>query len=494
MAVLFILVGLSFFLAGFTLYIKKTLVKNRSWAYKCLIFPPLCFIDFRESWYSSKDSALLQLAGVFILSIGVAFAVNNPKASSADLKQQMSGNIEFNNNPSKNKASTNYVAKNKLATNNQTSSKNMTLLEQIKGEGEVSATGLMSSITSNVKNKVNEISEIAKEESSNLISNVQMNRELSGQLNSQSFKPDVITFKEGRLRFKQGGKLFGDKEIIILLPESNFSVQSGFTLQMKAEQQEGPEIHLSWLEDDTSTPETKILKTGYILEIECDLVSDEKLNARILFTYSNEEINGKLSGSFVAERKDAPVVTDVPLSDHEQLKSEVLKNSNVPEHSETKKESITVESVETSTVASKSTNKQPSEIADNPSLAEILESEETAYPVKTVSMEDVMEDTLDKVIDTPEVKSDEVAIDENPKLVPHTDIQEQYLKPETTLVLQKLEPFWGKNVVITSQNGSTAEGLLKEVRRGEIAVEMRVGSGTMEKLTPLGDFKSVELK
>jgi len=494
MAVLFILVGLSIFLAGFTLYIKKTLVKNRSWAYKCLIFPPLCFIDFRESWYSSKDSALLQLAGVFILAIGVAFALNNPKASNEDLKQQMSGNIEFNSNSSTNKASTNKTDINKVATNNQTSTQNKTLLEQIKGEEEVSATGLMSTITSNVKNKVSEISEIAKEESSNLISNVQMNRGLNGQLNSQSFKPDVITFKEGRLRFKQGEKLFGDKEIIILLPESNFSVQSGFTLQVKAEQQEGPEIHLSWLEDDTSTPETKILKTGYTLELECDLVSDEKLNARILFTYSNEEINGKLSGSFVAERKDASVITDALLSDNEQLKTEVVKKSNLPEHSETKKESITVKSVETSTVASKSTNKQSSEIAEIPSLAEILESEETAYPVKTVSMEDVMDDTVDGVIDTPEVKSDAVAIEEKPKLVPHTDIQEQYLKPETAVILQKLEPFWGKNIVITTQSDSTAEGLLKEVRRGEIAVEMRVGAGTMEKLTPLGDFKSVEFK
>ena len=181
MAVLFILLGLSIFLAGFTLYIKRTLVSNRSWAYKCLLFPPLSLLDIRSNWHTSKDSALLQLGGLFILFIGIAFTLNNPTRNSEDLSQKMSGSFELNNKSSKKVVVTHKVEP-----------------VQNSSDGSMTDTGLLNKITTSVKSKVSEISEIAKEESSSLISNVQKSRELSGKLNNESFKPDVITFKEGR--------------------------------------------------------------------------------------------------------------------------------------------------------------------------------------------------------------------------------------------------------------------------------------------------------
>jgi len=577
MAVLFILVGLSIFLAGFTLYLKKAFATNRSWAYKCLLFPPLAILDFRNTWQTSKDSALLQLGGLFTLSIGLAFVLNTPGASSDNLKQQMSGRLEFNNSPSKKNVN----------TKKPTTVDSETLLDQINAEGEVTDNGLMSTITANVKNKVSEISEIAKEESSNLISNVQMNRVLTGQLNNQRFKPDVVTFKENRLRFNQGGKLIGDKEIIIILPENKYPVRSGYKLQVQPEQKDGPEIHLSWLEGDASIPETRILKTDYSLEIECELVTDDKLNARILLNYASGEFSGKLAGSFVAAR-DIPVSTDVLLNNVKQSKLETvkpqsnnsssakkantatspapvpvalnntIKKSNVSEYSETRNTNKSVESIK---LTSKSTENITSEILEIPAVSEILESENVEIEiidepaavvdiqtVKTVASDNAKDSTADGLVDgsvdssmdssvdnaqtetqeaddqgtiatpeltqditvkeamasqeavlaTPEVKPEIAPAPVEEKLIltliPHTDLHEEYLKPETALVLQKLKPFWGKIVVITSLDDSTSEGLLKEFRRGEIAVEMRVGAGTMEKLIAVENFKSVAAK
>ena len=580
MAVLFILIGLSVFLAGMTLYLKKAFATNRSWAYKCLLFPPLVILDIRNTWQTSKDSALLQLGGLFTLSIGLAFVLNTPGASSDNLKQQMSGSLEFNNSPSKKIVN----------TKKPTTVDSTTLLDQINAEGEVTDTGLMSSITASVKNKVSEISEIAKEESSNLISNVQMNRVLTGQLNNQSFKPDVVTFKENRLRFNQGGKLIGDKEIIIILPEKKYPVRSGYKLQVQPEQKDGPEIHLSWLEGDASIPETRILRTDYSLEIECELVTNDKLNARILLNYASGEFSGKLAGSFVAAR-DIPVSTDVLLNNVTQSKPEPVKpqsnisssakkvhattppapvpaalnsdinTSNVSEYSETKNKNINVEAMKTT---SKPTENIPSEILEIPAVSEILESENVkieiieepvavdVQTVKTVALDNAMDSTADGSVDSlvdsvgsvdssvdssvdntqtvaqeadvqgtmaatpeltqdiageamasqeaalamPEVKPEIAPVEEKLilTLIPHTDLHEEYLKPETALVLQKLKPFWGKIVIITSLDGSTSEGLLKELRRGEIAVEMRVGAGTMEKLIAVENFKSVSAK
>ena len=505
MAVLLILVGLSIFLAGFTLYLKKEFVSNRSWAYKCLLFPPLSILDIQRKWHTSKDSGLLQLAGLFILSIGVVFSFNNPTGSIKNSQQQMSGEIEFKNTASIKKVN----------TNKQTTARNTNLAEQINNEGDVTGAGLMNKITKGVKNTVSEISEIAKEESSNLISNVQKNRGLAGELNNQSFKPDTVTFKEGRLRFKQGGNLFGDKEVIILLPETDFPVQSGFTLQVQSEQKNGPEIHISWLEDEASVPETRILNTDYTLELICELVTDDEINASIIFNYVKGDFNGKLTGTFVASKKELPVNTVSILSDNKQLSSKPEIKSNLAEFAETKKESVPVESVDTSKIISKSVEKPPSKVSEVQPLVESLEPEtggniiidETdqildALQAEMTSIEGAKEkikvENKDGTINTSTVKVETATVEEKPvpkpTLVPHTDIQEQYLKPETAIVLQKLEPFWGKSVVITSQNGSTAEGLLKELRKGEIAVEMRVGAGIMEKLTPVAEFKSVEIK
>lgn len=438
MVVLLVLLGFSVFLAGFTLYLKTAFVLNRTWGWWCLIFPPLSIVYYWRNWPASKESAFLQLGGLLTVLIAALFALNNP-ADSADVSSnKMSGVMELSGK-----------------SVHRESASRPGVSAQVPDES------MVKKAKESVKSTVLEISKVVRQEGGDLISSVQKSLELAGQLNDEHFKPDVVTLREGRLRFKQGEKLFGDKELIVLLPEPEFKISSGAIFRFQATQTNGPEIHLSWLEGEDSVPETKIIKSGYSLDLELQQVTDADVNARIRFEYKDMDFNSKLAGSFIASKIEA---------------SSEVKSVRAPGNdlAEPRQVNFSAEEKTIDTIPAKT---EPFELI--PTQAQLTIKESTTLVAEQA---EAVEAT----------SSAEPA--PAPKLVPHTDILESYLKPETAIVLQQLEPFWGKNVVITAIDGTKVEGLLKAVRKHQIAVELRVGAGTMEKFILVEKFKSVELK
>lgn len=444
MVVLLVLLGFSVFLAGFTLYLKTAFVLNRAWGWWCLIFPPLSIVYYWRNWPASKESAFLQLGGLLTVLIAALFALSNP-ADSADVSSnKMSGVMELSGK-----------------SVHRESAGRPGVRAQVPDES------MAKKAKESVKSTVLQISKVARQEGGNLISSVQKSRELAGQLNDEHFKPDIVTLREGRLRFKQGEKLFGDKELIVLLPEPEFKISSGAVFRFQATQTNGPEIHLSWLEGEDSVPETKIIKSGYSLDLELQQVTDADVKARIRFEYKDMDFSSKLAGSFIASKIEA---------------SSEVKSERAPGNDLAGPRQGTVSTEENI-------------IDATPAKTEPLELTATQAQPEAVEQMTIKESTTPAAEQAEAIEATSSAEPAPaPKLVPHTDILESYLKPETAIVLQQLEPFWGRNVVITAIDGTKVEGLLKAVRKHQIAVELRVGAGTMEKFILVEKFKSVELK
>lgn len=447
MVVLLVLLGFSVFLAGFTLYLKKAFVLSRAWGWWCLIFPPLSIVYYWRNWPASKESAFLQLGGLLIVLIGALFALNNSADSTDVTSNKMSGVMELSGK-----------------SIHRESASRSGVSAQVPDES------MAKKAKESAKATVLEISKVVRQEGGNLISSVQKSRELVGQLKDEHFKPDVVTLREGRLRFKQGEKLFGDKELIVLLPEPEFKISSGAIFRFQPAQTNGPEIHLSWLEGEDSVPETKVIKSGYSLDLELQRVTDADVTARIRFEYKDMDFSGKLAGSFIASKIEAS----------SEVKSVRALGNDLAEPRQV------------------NFGAEEKIIGATPAKTEPLELIPTQAQPEAVEQITIKESTTLVAEQAEAIEAIEATSSAEPapapKLVPHTDILESYLKPETAIVLQQLEPFWGKNVVITAIDGTKVEGLLKAVRKHLIAVELRVGAGTMEKFILVEKFKSVELK
>ena len=489
MAVLLILVGLSLFLAGFSLYLKKAFLINKSWGFKNLIFPPLSILYYLRNWETAKDSGMLQLSGLLILLVGLALWLNSYPENEEINTNNLSG----------------YIEGKTRKTDEKKPAKKLPA-EEISASKDQSITSLPGKVTDTVRNTVIEISEVARKEGEDLISIVQKNLDLSGRVNGQRFKPEYITFVNEQLRFKQGENLFGDKEIIFLLPEKNYKLKSGFRLNVQPDSIDGPEVHVSWLEEGKKTPETRIIKSDYSLNLEFQLLKEKEVNASIQFNYEDGEFNSKLAGSFVAFLTDAPKTTlldevtqtekpkleadNIQLSETAEVNEEKLASTKQPEESSVQKEISTkveksIETVKPVATVSEAVNTSETPV-QNP---ETESTENSQTEINITSSTTTTSSTMTNLTDATQPKENEPV-----RFIPHTDIPEKYVKPETMVILKQLEPYWGKMVVITSVDDATAAGLLKAVRKQQIALEIRVGSGTMEKLIPLSNYKSVKAK
>ncbi len=504
---LLILVGLSVFLAGFTLYLKRAFALSRAWGGWCLVFPPLALLYYWRNWPAAKESALLQLGGLSLAFIGILFTINSSVDATDQTTYKMSGVIE----PSGRQSTTAEIADSANAN-------------------KVTGDSITEKVKETVKSTVVELSKTAKQEGSDLIANVQKNRELNGELNNQRFKPNTITWVNNSLRFKQGEKLLGDKEIVILLPASRFKISSGSRLVFQPADVNGPEIHLSWLSQEGSgegaedngsesltgspVPETKILKSGYTLELAIGMVNDTQFNAQVLFEYQDTDSSSKLAGSFVASDPDAELVNINKIAQTNlEIETRSTERVEIDKVSGQAQKPVT-ERIDIANVSARSAEQIPvlsgqdkaEQAKQDKSVDESRETQAVATTLPLVTAGAELAESPDELGQSyqavspvteavaPEKSSAVAAAEPEPRLVPHTDILEPYLKPETAAVLQQLEPFWGKVVVITASDGNQAEGLLKEIRKNHIAVELRVGTGTMEKLTPVVEFKSVKLK
>lgn len=129
---------------------------------------------------------------------------------------------------------------------------------------------------------------------------------VTGRVHGQSFKLEKVTLNHGWLNFAQGKEFFADREVDIVLFESDTSKLSGRTFTMP---KEGfgitPQIWLKWKEPGRSVPKQRNFSQHYAMQLEFGQLSGGKLPGKIYLCLPDKE-KSFIAGSFEAQVKGSP--------------------------------------------------------------------------------------------------------------------------------------------------------------------------------------------
>ncbi|PCI45102.1 MAG: hypothetical protein COB51_09245, partial [Moraxellaceae bacterium] len=223
MTALFLLVGLSLFLTGFSIYFRHAVRHDRGAGLAALILPPVTWAYYGRRRSTFRVAAYLQIAGLASLLAGGVLWWSEDSA---------------------------FRAAPKLLLHSQHNE-----LEGMVGD-------LNDTYMTRVESARHKLSD-----------------PLAGKLNGHPFSIQSAQYIDGVLKLSQTGGYYSASEVSVFLGDRTLSGWS--ELLVSPGDQNVPEIHVSWFEPGESIAETKIYKQGYSLDLQVEAVEENRLHAQM---------------------------------------------------------------------------------------------------------------------------------------------------------------------------------------------------------------------
>lgn len=220
---LFLLVGLSLFLTGFSIYFRHALRHDRGVGLAALILPPVTWAYYGRRRSAFRLAAYLQIGGIASLLAGGLLWWSEDSA---------------------------FRAAPKL------------LLHSQHNEFDGMAGGLNDTYMTRVESARHKISD-----------------PLAGKLNGHPFSIQSAEYIDGVLKLSQTGGYYSASEVSVFL--GNRTLSGWSELLVSPGDQNVPEIHISWFEPGESIAETKIYKQGYSLDLQVEAAEENRLHAQM---------------------------------------------------------------------------------------------------------------------------------------------------------------------------------------------------------------------
>lgn len=224
MHTLLILIGISIFLSGFSLYLRQIFQRDRALAYVSLLLPPVSWFYLKNDWPRFKIAAYVQLLGLVVLCSGIMFL--------------LSANNDIRTRP----------------------------IIEINPAEEHPSSQLSENIGSTFRTRIGAAS-------------VRATDPLQGKLNGQEFIYQNAEYIGDVLHFSQIGGYYAQMDVLFLLKSHPLKEWSEFLISPNDEN--APEIHVSWIEPGDSIPHTKIYRQGYSLDLQVEEFEENRLRARM---------------------------------------------------------------------------------------------------------------------------------------------------------------------------------------------------------------------
>jgi hypothetical protein len=130
-------------------------------------------------------------------------------------------------------------------------------------------------------------------------------RPVHGRVHGTPFTLEVVQIEDGILMMRQGKNFFADKEVKVFLFIPKGEIPYGKVFRV-VEGEPGdtmkPHIHVLWMQEGKSVPETKMYMSGYTLYLEFGQKADKKIPGRISLTIQDDPAT-QIEGTFEADVK-----------------------------------------------------------------------------------------------------------------------------------------------------------------------------------------------
>jgi len=128
---------------------------------------------------------------------------------------------------------------------------------------------------------------------------------VDGRVHGMPFTLEAAQIEDGILTMRQGKNFFADKEVKIFLFIPKGEIPYGKLFRV-VEGEYGdamkPHIHVLWMKEGKSVPETKIYMSGYTLYLEFGRKADKKIPGKISLTIQDDPAT-QIEGTFEADLK-----------------------------------------------------------------------------------------------------------------------------------------------------------------------------------------------
>ncbi|WP_111656829.1 hypothetical protein [Isoalcanivorax indicus] len=125
------------------------------------------------------------------------------------------------------------------------------------------------------------------------------NPRLSGNLNGQPFVYDRVELVNGVLTAQQGDGFLSDLSVRIMLHQDPLPITQRRTVLVRPDDPSPPEIHVSWRTSDSELPETRIIRSGYRMELQLAPLDNNRLTGFLQLILPDTR-RSFLSGDFTA--------------------------------------------------------------------------------------------------------------------------------------------------------------------------------------------------
>lgn len=311
------------------------------------------------------------------------------------------------------------------------------------------------------------------------------NPRLSGNLNGQPFVYDRVELVNGVLTAQQGEGFISDLSVRIMLHEDPLPITQRRTLLVRPDDPAPPEIHVSWRAPGSDLPETRIIRSGYRMELQLAPLDTHRLTGFLQLILPDTR-RSFLSGDFTAHTNRLRYVdgrVDVTF-DHVDTLNYLVREHLQGQFPEGTIREIRIletrmlrrESAATSRARIVLLNGRIEERTLQLTRAEVGWSVRPGRGEVTV-IEEGEQGGLRRVDSTPRPAPTESA---GPP-------------PPITQPFQALDQYQGRQVRMTRTDGSRQTGIIRGMSRERLLLETTVGSGTLSYAVGADEVRMLEL-